>query len=303
MLVIYTQSESQVQGAIKLLEKLENEKPSNTVVYDTSGKFEKNYAGKYLILTKKNALLILLKACLVNHKLILGDDRRLHLFFRILFLLANEIYFVDDGLLSFWIFERYFLKKKSKNHFLFTKYKEQIERFFQVKHPHIKKQDYRLQADQNFKEKHTLILGGAYISIGFLTLPRYTEILNYLANYFNATRVVFVPHPRDAEIFQNIKDCQNLKFEIRTPDENFDTYVSKYLVEGANVVSFFSSALVDCSILQKQAKFFFMKLPGYSDRASSFGLNRDPHLYGFNVEMRIYEIFETLGFTEIKYNE
>ena len=84
------------------------------VVYDTSGKFEKHYEGEYVLLTKKNASWILLKACFVNHILILGDDRRLNSFFRIMFSLANEIYFVDDGLLSFWIFEKYFLKRKTK---------------------------------------------------------------------------------------------------------------------------------------------------------------------------------------------
>ena len=151
----------------------------------------------------------------------------------------------------FGFFEKYFLKRKTKNQFLFTKYKEPIERFFKIEHPRIIKQNYQLKADEYHNEQHTLILGGAYISIGFLTLSRYLELINYIADYFNTTRVVFIPHPRDVTMFQNVDDCKNLNFEIRAPDECFDTYISKYLVEGTNVVSFFSSALIDCSILQK----------------------------------------------------
>lgn len=300
MIIVYTQSETQVLGAIQLLDTVIQNDKANLYVYDTSEKFEEHYQGKYIPIVKKNAIRVILYSIIFKCILILGDDRKLHVFFQILFHISRENYFVDDGLLTFWLFEKYHRQKKSKNVFMFTKYKDYIEVYYGVKSKNLLKQDFQIGDNKKLPGDPVVIIGGAYLSIGFISQPEYIILINNIASQFPDKTVHFIPHPRDLPQFLELENHFADKVHLINSHDTFEKKISKYLKPGSNIVSFFSSALLDCKLMESDAIYHYVKLPGHSERDAAHLGGFDPHLIGFNVEARIYELYNQIGFMELR---
>lgn len=302
MIIVYTQSETQVLGAIQLLETINQNDKANLYVYDTSEKFEEYYSGKYIPILKKNALKVILHSLIFKCILVLGDDRKLHIFFQILFNIARKIYFVDDGLLSFWLFEKYQKQKNSKNVIIFTKYKNYIEAYYGVNSNNLLKQDFHIVGNKKHPGDPVVIIGGAYLSIGFINQSQYIILINNIASQFPDKAVHFIPHPRDLSLFLELENHFADKVYLIKSQDSFEKKISGYLKPGSNVVSFFSSALLDCKLMESNAIYHYVKLPGHSERNTVHLGGYDSHLLGFNVEARIYELYNQIGFMELKNN-
>ena len=300
LIIVYTQSESQVVGAVQLLNTIIKNDEASLYVYDTSKKFARYFQGNYVPIVKKNVFKVILYSIILKCILILGDDRKLHIFFQILFHISRKNYFVDDGLLSFWLFEKYHIQKKSKNIFIFTKYKNYIEQYFGVKSKNLFKQDLLKACNQKPQGDIVLIIGGAYLSIGYISKPKYIALINNIAIQFPNKLVYFLPHPRDLNEFLELENAFFEEINLIKSNESFEKKISKYLKPDADVVSFFSSALLDCKLIQNHANYYYVKLPGYLERENARLQGIDPHMFGFNVEKRIYDLYNEIGFKELK---
>ena len=302
MIIVYTQSETQVLGAIQLLDTVIQNDKANLYVYDTSEKCEEHYQGKYIPIVKKNAIRVILHSIIFKYILILGDDRKLNIFFKILFHISRKNYFIDDGLLSFWLFEKYHKQKKSKNVFIFTKYKDYIEAYYGVKSNNLLKQDLQIVDNKKLPGDLVVIIGGAYLSIGYISQSCYIILINNIANQFPDKTVHFLPHPRDLPLFLELENHFADKVHLIKSHDTFEKKISKYLKPGSDIVSFFSSALLDCKLMESEAIYHYVKLPGHSERDAAHLGGFDPHLIGFNVEARIYELYNQIGFMELRNN-
>lgn len=231
---------------------------------------------------------ILINRFFLNRKygVVLGDLRWLSKSIQILVFFCDEVWVVDDGLVTLWFFEIYRnIYKFKKKISYFTKYKI-------------------LLPDSECIRSHSFCRGINYerredIAFIFGMSSRQLEIsnecyllsLNRLISHANDSgyKIYYFPHPKETMDWsiENIHIVEGGGI-VEEKMQNLNFLPGRYY-------GFYSSSMIDAFVIDgnNPNKFHFHKLPDFEKRGSIHG-------FEFNVEERIYQLFKDLNFTEVK---
>ena len=97
--------------------------------------------------------------------------------------------------------------------------------------------------------------------------------------------MLYFSHPRE-----KIK-LKDKKIKLITGYQDLFLEIEKYTNLNTIFIGCYSSGLIDVKLAYPNNKFVFFRLPNYLKREND-------HSFGFNVEKKIYMLFEELGFEE-----
>jgi hypothetical protein len=222
-------------------------------------------------------------SCLLTRKIIIiGDFRLIPFYVYFLFYLVKKIVLVDDGLSSIWFLETHQKNKFKHKTIYFTKYLDLIKN----KNPKAKiiKQDIKKPILRKGK-KNIVFIGGPYIDFGYIEKTSLIDKITYLKSIYASCELIYFSHPRE-----KIK-LKDKRIKLITGYQDLFLELEKYINLNTIFIGCFSSGLIDAKLAYPNNKFVFFRLPNYLKRDNE-------HLFGFNVEKKIYMLFEELGFEE-----
>jgi len=221
-----------------------------------------------------------------KYALILGDLRWLSKKMKILVFFCDEIWVVDDGLVTLWFYEIYKDKFKfNKKISYFTKYKTLLP-----DSESIRPNSFCENITYDRREDIAFIFGMSPLHLG-ISIESYLLALKKLVSHANnsAYKIYYFPHPKEL-IDWSIENVHiiNASGIIEEKIEHLNFIPGRYY-------SFYSSSMIDCYVIDGHdpTKFHFYKLPDVEKRGKVHG-------FEFNVEERIYQLFKDLNFTEVK---
>jgi len=113
------------------------------------------------------------------------------------------------------------------------------------------KNDYsylRYQSSASQSSDHVYFLGQSLIDDGYMTKENYLAYLMTVKIYFNDYNLLYIPHPRESADYVNMIK-QELSIEVNRPDVPIEYEITIRRNRPKYLCSFFSSALINCSLL------------------------------------------------------
>lgn len=231
---------------------------------------------------------ILLGRIFFNKKyiLILGDLRWLPNVIKVMVYFSEEIWLVDDGIVTLWFHEVYKNRFKfNKRINYFTKYKSLLPNFNYIKLQKLIENinDYR-------RENAAFIFGMSPPQLG-ISKEIYIGALKRLIIDAKAScqKIYYFPHPKEKI------DWIEGEIIVVEGGEIVEDKIKKIKFLPSRYYGFYSSAMIDCFVNdgKEPGRYHFLRIPGFEKRGNRHG-------FDFDVEMKIYQLFMELGFKEIK---
>ena len=214
--------------------------------------------------------------------LIVGDFRHIPFYVYLLFHLVKKIILVDDGLATLWFLEKSKENKFKNKTIYFTKYAD-LPTNFEMDAKIIKQSVTEARKCEG--TRNIIFIGGPYIDFGYIERAAFIEKITMLKSLYDSEELFYFAHPQE-KIELNDK-----KIIVVSGYKELLSETQKFANSNTIFIGCFSSGLIDIKLAYPDNKFVFFRLPNYLAR-------HDEHLFGFNVEERIYSLFKQLGFEE-----